>query len=84
MSPLYEVLQALEEADGPVSLRQLSRQLHIETGALEGMLMFWVHKGRLRVVEETACDSSLCGTCPVAGNGCPALNSILKRYEKVQ
>jgi|YNPNPStandDraft_1061719.scaffolds.fasta_scaffold23030_2 hypothetical protein len=84
MSSLYEVLHALEETDGPVSLSQLSRRLHVEPGALEGMLMFWVRKGRLRVVEQTTCDTTLCGTCPVVGKGCPVLSYALRRYEKVR
>lgn len=83
MSALYDVLQALEEANEPLSLRQLSRQLHIEAGALEGMLMFWVRKGRLRVVQEVACNTSLCGTCPIAA-GCLTASRLLRRYEKVQ
>lgn len=71
---LQQVLQALEEAEGPVSLDALSRQLGIERGALDGMIAFWVRKGRLR-------DSSLeCGSaggpgCSCAsasqGGGCP-------------
>lgn len=59
---LYQVLEALETADGPVSLDELSRQLQIEPGALEGMIAFWVRKGRLK---ETAV-----GGCAVGRRGC--------------
>ncbi|HMQ34433.1 MAG TPA: FeoC-like transcriptional regulator [Chloroflexaceae bacterium] len=45
---LHQVLQALETAPGPVSLDELSRRLGVERGALEGMIAFWVRKGRLR------------------------------------
>lgn len=57
---LYQVLQALEAATGPVSLDELSQQLGVERGVLEGMIAFWVRKGRLT-------DSS---ACPAAAPGC--------------
>lgn len=47
---LQQVLEAFEQASGPVSLDELSRELGIERGALEGMIAFWVRKGRLREV----------------------------------
>jgi hypothetical protein len=45
---LQRVLEAFEAADGPRSLDDLSRELGIERGALDGMIAFWVRKGRLR------------------------------------
>jgi hypothetical protein len=45
---LHQVLHALETANGPISLDALSRQLGIERGALDGMIDFWVRKGRLK------------------------------------
>jgi hypothetical protein len=58
---LQQVLQAFELATGPVSLDELSRQLGMERSALEGMIAFWVRKGRLK--EDG-------GTCGAAGSGC--------------
>lgn len=58
---LQQVLQAFETATGPVSLDELSRQLGIERGALEGMIAFWVRKGRLKEGG---------GACGSAGPGC--------------
>ncbi|NTW02424.1 MAG: hypothetical protein HGA19_14285 [Oscillochloris sp.] len=58
---LHRVLQAFETADGPVSLDELSRQLGIERGVLEGMIDFWVSKGRLK-------ESG--GACAKVGSGC--------------
>ena len=63
---LYDVLQALEHAPGPISLEQLSKQLGVERAVLEDMISFWVRKGRLR-------DSSMMGkhACPTGGcHGC--------------
>lgn len=58
---LQQVLQAFEHASGPVSLDELSRELGIERSALEGMIAFWVRKGRLK-------DNS--GSCGSTGLGC--------------
>ena len=46
-SMLRQVLETLEQAQGPIPLDELSRQLGIEHSALEGMVSFWVRKGRL-------------------------------------
>lgn len=45
---LKEVLHAIEAANGPVHVAELSRQLGIERTALEGMIAYWVQHGRLR------------------------------------
>lgn len=58
---LHRVLQAFEAASGPLSLDELSRELGVERGALEGMIAFWVRKGRLK-------ESG--GACGSAGPGC--------------
>jgi FeoC like transcriptional regulator len=58
---LQQVLQAFETATGPISLDELSRDLGVERGALEGMIAFWVRKGRLK-------ESG--GACGSAGLGC--------------
>ncbi|RRR65021.1 MAG: hypothetical protein EI684_23615 [Candidatus Viridilinea halotolerans] len=58
---LHQVLQAFETANGPVALDDLSRELGIERSALEGMIAFWVRKGRL---QEHG------GACGQSGPGC--------------
>jgi hypothetical protein len=58
---LHQVLHALETAEGPISLDELSQRLGIERGALDGMIAFWVRKGRLK-------ESG--GACGSAGAGC--------------
>lgn len=44
---LHRVLEAVEASSGGTDLRTLSRELGIERSALEGMIEFWVRKGRL-------------------------------------
>lgn len=84
MSTLYAVLDAIQQAGGPVSLRRLGSELNIEPSALQGMIDFWVRKGRLRLsgAEGVACAPAACGTCPVTGpEACPVLLHMPRRYE---
>ncbi len=60
---LRQVLTAFEQSHEPISLDELSRQLGIERSALDGMIAFWVRKGRL--VERGGQM-----VCANAGSGC--------------
>lgn len=73
---LREVLDAFEQT-GPLSLAQLARRLDIEPNALEGMIQFWVNKGKLREVS-----NQQCSTCGVQ-HTCPLPSVIPRRYERV-
>ncbi|HEC24099.1 MAG TPA: hypothetical protein ENI95_14395 [Chloroflexi bacterium] len=77
-SPLYAVLEAIEEADGPVSVAQLARELGIEAGAVEGMIDFWARKGRLHLLDDAACNTQ-CASCRLQGS-CPLLSYAPRRY----
>lgn len=72
---LRQVLETLEQAQGPIPMDELSRQLGIERSALEGMVSFWVRKGRLTEQHASACSGhcgSSCGessTCVFASTG---------------
>ncbi|NOK61835.1 MAG: helix-turn-helix domain-containing protein [Chloroflexi bacterium AL-W] len=72
---LRQVLEALEQAQGPMPMDELSRQLGIERSALEGMVSFWVRKGRLTERNAATCSGhcgSSCGedsTCVFASTG---------------
>ena len=63
---LYQVLEEIEQAHGPLLIKDLSQKLNIDPGVLMGMIEFWVRKGRLRdddaVAEEgMACAGGACG-----------------------
>jgi hypothetical protein len=45
---LHRVLSELESAEGAVDLGEMAQRLGVERTALEGMIEFWVRKGRLR------------------------------------
>lgn len=79
MTLLREVLDAFEQASGPVSLNEMARALHVAPGLLEGMIQHWVRKGRLR---ESA-DLPHCQTCGSA-RGCPFIPRLPRSYELVR
>jgi hypothetical protein len=77
---LRQVLEALESVQGPVNLDDLSRRLGVERSALEGMINFWLRKGRLRedylAARPSVCASGTCGgSCPGASS-CSPLNEM--------
>jgi hypothetical protein len=69
LTKLREVLRAFEQAQGPMSLDDLSRQLGVDRGTLEAMLDFWVRKGRLREANPSQLPDG-CTACSAA-SGCP-------------
>lgn len=80
MSLLYNVLEAIQQASEPISLNDLAHTLEIEPSALEGMIDFWVRKGRIKVHDGLACGSA-CGSCGV--DGCPMLLHLPRQFEVV-
>ncbi len=76
MALLREVLDTFEQSE-PLTLAQVARQLGVEASALDGMIQFWVNKGKLREVSNQGCAS--CGI----QHGCPVLAAVPRRYERV-
>ena len=79
---LRRVLEAIEAADGAIRFDQLSRELDIDAGMLDGMLQHWVRKGRIREVVDTDPDTANCDHCGVKGR-CPFVMQMPRRYELV-
>lgn len=74
---LWKVLHEVESARPPLDLNELSRRLDVDRGTLDGMIQFWVRKGRLvdnaasNAGQSTAaCAAHGCGGCGGA-QGCP-------------
>lgn len=78
-SLLQQVLQTIEQADEPYTLTQLARELDLSPAMLEGMLVYWVRKGRLR--ETTS--SPACAACSL-GAGCPFVAKMPRSFEVVR
>ncbi|MBI9043206.1 MAG: hypothetical protein JEZ06_01900 [Anaerolineaceae bacterium] len=65
---LHKILEEFEKSNSTISLNGLAKKLDIERGALEGMLEYWVRKGRIRADDQdsscVSCHStSACGSC---------------------
>ena len=68
---LKQVLREIEEVNAPITLQALSYRLAIEPSALQGMIDFWVRKGRLRdedAVDACAVDGGCGSSCSGATN----------------
>ena len=71
---LSEIIKAFEQADRPVYLNELSRNLDVERNALEGMLELLVRQGKLREISlgsETCADCSSRSGCALLRSGSP-------------
>jgi len=80
---LNQILQEIKTSKGPMSLPALSHKLGIERGALEGMLMYWVRKGRLKEDNSQAsdvCKSGYCGSSCTRTENCPFITQMPKSY----
>lgn len=79
MTMLRHVLQHFEQRSGAISLVQMARDLGVERAVLQDMLDYWVRKGRLREVQNSAC-----GTCGCGSGGCPLMVMLPRMYELVR
>ena len=72
-SMFEEILAEIENANGPVTVKDLASRLHIEESALEKMLEFLEKKGKLSLYKPAECDRCgvvSCKTC-IFGRECP-------------
>ena len=74
---LRQVLNAFEDSAGPRSLGKLAKELDIAPGMLEGMIDYWVRKGKLR---EAGSGTATCTTCGKA-TSCPFIMKLPRSYE---
>ena len=81
---LSQVLHEISNSKEPVTLALLSRKLGIETGALEGMLDYWVSRGRLLSNDSPPDkDETSAESCEPSCNcqaGCPFTTRIPRTY----
>lgn len=74
------ILKELEQAQGPLNMRELSRKLGVQPGALEGMLLQLLRMGKLELVQE----GGDCGTCSGSCSGaqeCPFVFRTPQRFQ---
>jgi hypothetical protein len=82
---LQQVLTEIQQADGPITVNELSRKLGLERSALQGMIEFWVRKGRLRdddalAADEAVCDTGSCGDSCHGLAACPFTAKMPRSY----
>lgn len=85
---LREVLQAVESAEGPITLNELSLRFKLDPRALDGMLEHWSRRGKLMVDNGAAmaCAGGLMGpgrcSCgsSISKDGCPFVARLPKSY----
>lgn len=68
---LNQVLREIETAQGSITLSELSRKLEITPTALEGMLQFWVRKGRIKADDSTSSSENVSEGCSKSCSGTP-------------
>jgi len=81
---LWQILREVEAAQGPLDLNELSRRLGVERGALDGMIQFWVRKGRLvddlAAAEGVVCAAGSCSSGCGGPQGCPFAMKMPRTY----
>lgn len=78
-STLSQVLTAFEGSQGPLTMKQIAGDLGISQARLEGMIQYWVRKGKLR----EAISYTDCGTCGRGPGDCPFTLELPRTYELV-
>ena len=78
-STLSQVLAAFENTRGPLTMNEIARNLDISRARLEGMIQYWVRKGKL---QETVSFRD-CGTCGRGEGDCPFTIELPRTYELV-
>ncbi len=76
-STLGQVLDAFKNNRGPLTLGQVARDLNISPPQLEGMIQYWVRKGKLR----QSASYTNCGTCGHSDDGCAFVMEMPRSYE---
>jgi hypothetical protein len=83
---LNQVLQEIKFAQSALNLSDLSHKLGIERSALDGMIQFWVRKGKLRdddadlAAVMSTCSPPSCGGSCAGMATCPFIAKMPKTY----
>jgi len=83
---LTQVLLEIKSAQNSLNLSELSHKLDIDRSALDGMIQFWVRKGRLRdddaelAAVMSTCSPSSCGGSCAGMAVCPFVAKMPKTY----
>lgn len=81
-SVLKQVLTRFEDPAQSASLAQIARELDLDMPTLQGMIDYWVRKGKLREVVQCDSKTPAC-SCGGGPTGCPFLMAMPRSYEPV-
>jgi hypothetical protein len=81
---LIQILREMAATEGTLRLDEIASRLNMDASALEGMLAFWVSKGRVQMadgLDSTAvpCGSG-CGDECTAAATCPLVGKIPRMF----
>ncbi|MEA3337004.1 MAG: FeoC-like transcriptional regulator [Chloroflexota bacterium] len=83
---LRQLLLEFETAQGPVNLTELTRKLGVDRSALDGMIAYWVRKGRIKddqapgPAQPAMCAGSSCGTSCSGLQECPFIVTLPRTF----
>ena len=83
---LHQLLHEFETAAGPLNLNELAHNLKVERSALEGMIQFWVRKGRIsdsQIAADAAppqCSGLSCASACPGAERCPFVVNLPRRF----
>ncbi len=82
---LQQVLNEIKAANGVINLNDLAKKLGIDRSALDGMIQFWVRKGRLKEDDinsemPDACTSTACSSSCSGPKECPFVMTMPRTY----
>jgi len=78
---LNQVLHEIENSQGPITIRELSRKLAIDPNVLEGMIQFWVRKGRITSDEDLSSgENALCSKSCSGTSDCVYITKMPKTF----
>ena len=75
---LRKLITIFEDNTEPLSIHCLAKELDITPERVEGLVDFWVRKGRIK----PSVGGSNCGSCGVIGD-CPFVFDVAGMYELV-
>jgi hypothetical protein len=75
---LIQVLREIKTSQSTLNLDDLGRKLGVERSALQGMIDYWVRKGRLQDDQEMAITPDICTSVGCAGSCTGSRNCSFK------
>lgn len=77
-STLRKLLTLIEDSSGAYSIQALARELDVTPARVEGMLEYWIRKGKIN----PSTNLTECGSCSAQGD-CPFVLEMPRTYELV-